>query len=60
MPQDVYHTWQDFARAASVEQDSKKLVYLIQQLNHALDEHDRKKYPMQMRAAQQGNLSASQ
>ena len=38
MPQHSYSTWQDFARAASIEQDSKKLAYLIQQLNRALDE----------------------
>jgi len=54
MPQDVYNTWQDFARAASVEQDREKLLYLIQQLNHALDEEDRKKHFMQMRAATAG------
>ncbi len=51
MPQDVYNTWQDFARAASVEQDPKKLAYLIQQLNRALDQEDRKIRPMRMRVA---------
>ena len=43
MPRDISNTWQDFARAASVEQDSEKLASLILQLNHALDEEDRTK-----------------
>jgi hypothetical protein len=40
MSQDLYNTWQNFAKAASVEYDSEKLARLIQQLNLALDEED--------------------
>ena len=42
MALDNYNTWQSFAKAASVEHDSEKLTHLIQQLNNALDEEDRK------------------
>ncbi len=42
MALDNYNTWQRFAEAASVEHDSEKLTYLIQQLNNALDEEDMK------------------
>jgi hypothetical protein len=42
MPQDVYNTWQDFAKAASVERDSKKLAYLVERMIGAFDEEDRK------------------
>ncbi len=49
MPQDIYNTWQSFARAASVEYDSEKLGHLIQQLNHALDEEDLNDHPLPMR-----------
>jgi hypothetical protein len=48
MPQDISNTWQDFARAASLEQDSEKLAGLILELNHALDEEDRKKHPLRV------------
>lgn len=41
MPQDMYNTWQNFAKAASVEYDSEKLTQLIQQLNRTLDDEDR-------------------
>jgi hypothetical protein len=40
MAKDLYNTWQKFAEAASVEQDSDKLMHLIQQLHRALDEED--------------------
>jgi hypothetical protein len=42
MGQDNYNTWQSFAKAASVEHDSKKLTYLIEELNRALGEEDQK------------------
>ncbi len=36
------NTWQHFAEAASVEHDSEKLMQLVEKLNGALDEQDRK------------------
>jgi hypothetical protein len=42
MTRDFYNTWQDLARTASVEHDFEKLVHLIQQLNRAVDEEDRR------------------
>lgn len=51
MPQDIYNTWQNFAKAASVEYDSEKLSHLIQQLNHALEEEDQNNLPLPMRLA---------
>jgi hypothetical protein len=42
MAKDIHNTWQKFAAAASVEQDSDKLMHLIRQLHSALDEEDRK------------------
>ena len=49
MPQDVYNTWQDFAKAASVERDSKKLAYLVERMLVAFDDEERKTRPRQMR-----------
>lgn len=43
MPQYDCNKWQDFATAASVEQDPQKLLQLIQQLNEALDEEENRK-----------------
>ena len=52
MPQYDCNRWQDFATAASVEQDPQKLLQLIQQLNQALDEEEnRKLVRMRMGAA---------
>jgi hypothetical protein len=47
MSQDLYNTWQTFAKAASVEHDSEKLAHLVQQLNRALAEEDQRTRPMQ-------------
>jgi len=33
------HDWKQLAEAARYEEDPKKLMELIHQLNHALDEH---------------------
>jgi hypothetical protein len=48
MPQDVYNTWQDLAKAASVERDSKKLAYLVERMLVAFDDEERKTRPRQM------------
>ena len=40
MPRSSLRTWQDFAKAASQEQDPKKLTHLIKQLHRALDEDE--------------------
>jgi len=42
MPTDDPNTWQSFAKAASVEHDSAKLMNLVDQLNGALDKEERK------------------
>jgi hypothetical protein len=39
MTQENCHEWRRLAEAARDEQDSQKLMDLIQQLNRALDEH---------------------
>ena len=39
------HDWKQLAEAARDEQDPKKLMDLIQQLNRALDEQTRSLYP---------------
>jgi hypothetical protein len=39
MTEDNSHEWKHLAEAARDEQDPKKLMDLIQQLNRALDEH---------------------
>jgi hypothetical protein len=45
MAKDLHNTWQKFAEAASVEQNSDRLMHLIEQLHRALDEEDRKASP---------------
>ncbi len=42
MSTDDSKTWESFAKAASVEHDSQKLMDLVDQLNGALDKEDRK------------------
>ena len=42
MAQENYNTWQSFAKTASVEHDPEKLQHLIEQLNSALGEEDKK------------------
>ncbi len=39
------HDWKQLAEAARDEQDPKKLMNLIDQLNHALAEHVKDLYP---------------
>jgi hypothetical protein len=38
-------TWQDLARAASVEQDSEKLMQLVSQLNLVLEQDHKDNQP---------------
>ncbi len=45
------HSWKHLAEAARDEQDPKKLMDLIQQLNRALDEHIKDSYPLPTEAA---------
>ena len=42
------YTWQDYAHAASIEQDPKKLIELINKLTQALDEDRQRKHPMRI------------
>jgi hypothetical protein len=58
MSKDFYNTWQSFAEAASVEHDSEKLAHLIEQLNLALEEEDRKTRFPPMTAARPGQISS--
>ena len=46
MTENDSHDWKQLAEAARDEQDPKKLMDLIQQLNRALDEHIRDLYPL--------------
>ena len=39
------HDWKQLAEAARDEEDPRKLMDLIQQLNRALDEHMKTQYP---------------
>lgn len=39
------HDWKQLAAAAGSEEDPKKLMELIAQLNHALDKHMKTPYP---------------
>jgi hypothetical protein len=41
MPRNQLETWQDFAKAASQEQDPRKLSYLIKKLHDALDDNEK-------------------
>jgi hypothetical protein len=45
------HDWKQLAEAARDEEDPKKLLDLIQQLNRALDEHMKTSYPYSSEAA---------
>lgn len=45
------HDWKQLAEAARDEEDPKKLMDLIQQLNRALDEHMKNLYPGPSQAA---------
>jgi hypothetical protein len=45
------HDWKQLAEAARDEEDPRKLMDLIQQLNRALDEHVRNRYPHSSAAA---------
>jgi hypothetical protein len=45
------HDWKQLAEAARDEQDPKKLMELIQQLNRALDEHIKDLYPLPTESA---------
>ena len=45
------HDWKQLAEAARDEEDPKKLLDLIQQLNRALDEHMKTSYPRSSEAA---------
>ena len=45
------HDWKQLAEAARDEQDPKKLMELIQQLNRALDEHIKDSYPLPTESA---------
>jgi hypothetical protein len=38
-------TWEDFAKALSQNADSRSLTYLIEGLNRALEEDERKNLP---------------
>lgn len=51
MTQENCHEWRRLAEAARDEQDSQKLMDLIQQLNRALDEHAKNLYPQTSEAA---------
>jgi hypothetical protein len=44
--EDNSHEWKQLAEAARDEQDPKKLMELIQQLNRALDEHMKDSFPL--------------
>jgi hypothetical protein len=39
------HDWKQLAEAARDEEDPRRLMELIQQLNRALDEHMKNQYP---------------
>jgi hypothetical protein len=45
------HDWKQLAEAARDEEDPRKLIDLIQQLNRALDEHMKNQYPFTTEAA---------
>ena len=45
------HDWKQLAEAARDEEDPKKLLALIQQLNRVLDEHIRELRPRSAEAA---------
>jgi hypothetical protein len=45
------HDWKQLAEAARDEEDPKKLLDLIQQLNRALDEHMKTSYRCSSEAA---------
>lgn len=45
------HDWKRLAEAVRDEQDSRKLLELIQQLNLALDKHMKNSYPASSEAA---------
>lgn len=45
------HDWKRLAEAVRDEQDSRKLLELIQQLNLALDKHIKNSYPSSSEAA---------
>jgi hypothetical protein len=45
MTQENCHEWRRLAVAARDEEDSQKLMDLIEQLNRALDEHTKSLYP---------------
>jgi hypothetical protein len=45
------HDWKQLAEAARDEQDPKKLMELIQELNRALDEHIKDSYPLPTESA---------
>ena len=45
------HDWKELAEAARDEQDPKKLMNLIDQLNRALAEHMKDRYPRSQEAA---------
>jgi hypothetical protein len=45
------HDWKQLAEAARDEEDPRKLMELIQQLNRALDEHMKNQYPQASEAA---------
>jgi len=45
------HEWKQLAEAARDEQDPKKLIALIHQLNRALDQHLRGLYPQRLEVA---------
>jgi hypothetical protein len=51
MTQENCHEWRRLAEAARDEQDSQKLMDLIQQLNRALDEHAKNPNPRSSEAS---------
>jgi hypothetical protein len=54
-------TWEDFAKALSQNPDPRNLTYLIERLNRALDEDERKSLPSHgdpMQPSIRGGLTA--
>jgi hypothetical protein len=46
-------TWEDFAKALSQNPDPRSLTYLIEGLNRALDENEKKSLPEPPRSTKQ-------
>jgi|GEM_PF-5912875 len=48
---DLYRTWREFAKAASVERDSDKLAHLVNQLNRTLEEEEQREHSRSLQCA---------